>query len=134
MTEENAEVDNTITTVDDIPLIKDKKTKNPKRVEQGRKLAEWNKINKKKLSTKTSDSSSTPSPIINEKPAQEKEKPLLENYWVLGGVIVVIGVVMYFINDEVHVPVSKSQPIPQVSKEPTQPPPPPKEDDPFDMA
>ena len=131
MTEENAEVDNTITTVDDIPLIKDKKTKNPKRVEQGRKLAEWNKINKKKLST---DSSSTPSPIINEKPVQEKEKPLLENYWVLGGVIVVIGVVMYFINDEVHVPVSKSQPIPQVSKEPTQPPPPPKEDDPFDMA
>ena len=131
MTEENAEVDNTITTVDDIPLIKDKKTKNPKRVEQGRKLAEWNKINKKKLST---DSSSTPSPIINEKPVQEKEKPLLENYWVLGGVIVVIGVAMYFINDEVHVPVSKSQPIPQVSKEPTQPPPPPKEDDPFDMA
>lgn len=133
MTEENAEVDNTITTVDDIPLIKDKKTKNPKRVEQGRKLAEWNKRNKKKLSTKTSDSSSTPSPIINEKPVQEKEKPLLENYWVLGGVIVVIGVVMYFINDEVHVPVSESQPIPQVSKEPTQPPPP-KEDDPFDMA
>ena len=133
MTEENAEVDNTITTVDDIPLIKDKKTKNPKRVEQGRKLAEWNKRNKKKLSTKTSDSSSTPSPIINEKPVQEKEKPLLENYWVLGGVIVVIGVVMYFINDEV--PVSESQPIPQVSKEPTQPPPPPpKEDDPFDMA
>lgn len=132
MTEENAEVDNTITTVDDIPLIKDKKTKNPKRVEQGKKLAEWNKRNKKKLSTKTSDSSSTPSPIINEKPVQEKEKPLLENYWVLGGVIVVIGVVMYFINDEV--PVSESQPIPQVSKEPTQPPPPPKEDDPFDMA
>ena len=92
------------------------KTKNPKRVEQGKKLAEWNKKNKKqsKVSPQT-DSVPVEKSVEN---CVQKDK----NYWFVGGVVIIGGVVigtLYFTRRgaqvqestvQVETPVSETQP------------------------
>ena len=91
-----------------------KKEKNPKRVAQGKRLANWNKENKKALL----EAQTAQEVIAQEKPAQEviaQEKPAQEviaqekptqkklnfnSYWILGGGALVIIGALYFINHE----------------------------------
>lgn len=110
MATENTQVDQTD---EEIPVVEEK-TKNPKRVEQGKRLVEWNRTNKA-------------NPKAPTKPKLGVKKPMPENYWVLGGVIVVGGIVvgtLYFISrgTEVSSP-EVSSPVPDTPQT-----------DPFDMA
>jgi len=88
-TEITQDVDNT-TAEEEIPYTEPSppKAKNPKRVEQGKKLAEWNKKNKQKAKAKVFEQ--------NESPTIENVSPKNNNinYWVLGGTIVVGGLVV----------------------------------------
>ena len=68
------------------PKLEPPKTKNLKRVEQGKRLAEWNRKNKQKLLTKVSEQNES---IENVLPKNNNI-----NYWVLGGTIVVGGLVV----------------------------------------
>ena len=97
-----------------------KKEKNPKRVEQGKKLAEWNKKNKKAvLEAQPAQEEEVPAQEVSsqEKPAQEviaQEKPKLNSLdWILGGGALVIIGALYFINHETK----QVQQIPQKAQE-----------------
>ena len=48
--------------------VKKERIKNPKRVEQGKKLAEWNKANKKRLSRRQLETQSETPPLQLETP------------------------------------------------------------------
>tara|TARA_B110000881_G_C18354102_1_gene402978 strand:- start:273 stop:638 length:366 start_codon:yes stop_codon:yes gene_type:complete len=115
--------------VNDVPIeepakdITSTKPKNSKRVEQGQRLAEWNRKNKLQKQ-KQNDSPKSNSPI--------KKEHTENNYWFLGGTIVVGGLVvgsLYFIQRGAEV----STPQPPTPQPPTPQPPTP-QTDPFDMA
>ena len=77
--EEDNKVDQELS--QELPQVKAPKAKNPKRVEQGRRLAEWNKKNKEKLKIeKTGDS-----------PVFKKDDT---NYWIIGGIFIAGGIVV----------------------------------------
>ena len=122
-TEITQDVDNT-TVEEEIPYTEPPppKTKNPKRVEQGKRLAEWNKKNKQKLLTKVSEQIEPPIETSSQKNI---------NYWFLGGTVVVGGLVigvLYFTQRGAQV--EPHVPTPQVP-EPQAPEP---QADVFDMA
>ena len=58
--------------------VKKERIKNPKRVEQGKKLAEWNKANKKRLSRRQLETQSETPPLQLETPPLQLETPLLQ--------------------------------------------------------
>ena len=134
MSTETTQDDNTVVNTVEEPTVEQKpKTKNPKRVEQGRKLAEWNRKNKAAKKPDVSIEKPANSPV--ESPAEKIEtpipikKPLKENYWVLGGVIVVGGLVvgtLYFIHRGTEIHTSSTPQITEVST-------PTPQTDPFDM-
>lgn len=119
-----------------------KKEKNPKRVEQGKKLAEWNKKNKKAvLEAQPAQEEEVPAQEVSsqEKPAQEviaQEKPKLNSLdWILGGgALIVIGA-LYFINHETkqvqQIPQKAQEKVPQEAPKKILPDPP--QNDPFAM-
>jgi hypothetical protein len=94
------------------PTTITKKEKNPRRVEQGKKLAEWNK-EKKRLLKETKQKIQEPKiqelkiqepkiqePEIQEPKIQESKIHQSTNYWVIGGTMVAWGIaisLIYFI-------------------------------------
>ena len=92
------------------------KAKNPKRVEQGKKLAEWNKANKQRLSPQSATMQaktvfSTKQETLPTKQETAKEdddnktplqKPTTKNYVIIAETILIIGLVgvglFYFLN------------------------------------
>ena len=58
--------------------VKKERIKNPKRVEQGKKLAEWNKANKKRLSRQQLETQSETPPLQLETPPLQLETPPLQ--------------------------------------------------------
>ena len=93
------------------------KAKNPKRVEQGKKLAEWNKANKQRLSpqsaTMKAKEDTKQKEVIQPKqelPTKQEaddnktplQKPATKNYVIIAETILIIGLVgvglFYFIN------------------------------------
>ena len=69
-----AEIPSKITTE-----VKKERIKNPKRVEQGKKLAEWNKANKKRLSRRQLETQSETPPLQLETPPLQLETFQLED-------------------------------------------------------
>ena len=59
--------------------VKKERIKNPKRVEQGKKLAEWNKANKKRLSRRQLETQSETPPLQLETPPLQLETFQLED-------------------------------------------------------
>jgi hypothetical protein len=141
MSTETTQDDNTVVNAAEEPIVEQKpKTKNPKRIEQGKKLAEWNRKNKaaKKPDSPVAIEKFANSPVelpvidtpVIDTPVKKpvSKKPLQENYWVMGGVIIVGGLfvgTLYFINRGADQVSSAPQiSTPQVSAPQT---------DPFDM-
>jgi len=122
-TENTQQVDNKAS--EEIPQteLPKPKTKNPMRIEQGKRLAEWNKQNKRKV----------PAKMLDEKPERKSDSATLnlqENYWILlGGTVV--GIVLF---GTLYLTWPKTQ-KPQVSPPSHVSPPPqmPSHPDPFDM-
>ena len=88
------------------PRTKAAKTKNPKRVEQGKKLAEWNKANKRRQlleATKPEPAlqqleatSSTPRPALQQledatSGTKPKSNTKTKDYFLIGETILIIG-------------------------------------------
>ena len=105
-----------------------KKEKNPKRVEQGKKLAEWNRKNKKAVLEVQDE-------LVQDVHAQDvrAQDVRAQKYWIIGGALVIIGAALYFTNYKQEVsqdvapqPVASQQVAPQ--QEPTL-----EEADPFAM-
>ena len=80
--------------------MKKKKTKNPKRVEQGKKLAEWNKANKRRQLEPAlkQATSSTPEPALKQLEATSstpkssfETKGDTKDYFLIGETILIIG-------------------------------------------
>ena len=116
----------------EIPKVKPPKIKNPKRIEQGRRLVEWNKKNKERRKMQPATQPATQPPMQPAmQPATRTQKDNTD-YWMLGGVIVIGGIVVsliYFIqrgetNQQVpkQVPEQVPKQAPDVQK-----------DDPFNM-
>ena len=95
-------------------------TKNPKRVEQGKKLAEWNRKKKEKKKVELESVETTPAETVETTP----------NYRLIGGIVIVGGIavgLIYFIQRGT---VESTEEIEQPPKqEPKQEP----IDDPFNM-
>jgi hypothetical protein len=98
MTTKNASVDNIIAD-EEIPKVEQKMeplmVKNSKRVEQGKRLAEWNKQNKRPKIKMQNDSPASvqtaPMQTAPVQPVHTQEKDNT-NYWILGGTIIVGGI------------------------------------------